>query len=99
MTWKEWSNALIGTGPYANGSNDIKLEITAYMEQKFLEFYYRIPLCGTTVCSLLSYKADYYTWDYNIMYGFGGLALMTYNYTDAEWAAYVAEQGGVLNYK
>ena len=99
MTWKEWSNALIGTGPYANVSNDIKLEITAYMEQKFLEFYYRIPLCGTTVCSLLSYKADYYTWDYNIMYGFGGLALMTYNYTDAEWAAYVAEQGGVLNYK
>ena len=99
MTWQEWSNALIGTGAYANVSNDIKLEITAYMEQKFLEFYYRIPLCGTTVCSLLSYKADYYTWDYNIMYGFGGLALMTYNYTDAEWAAYVAEQGGVLNYK
>ena len=23
---------------------------------------------------------------------------MTYNYTDAEWDAYVAEQGGTLNY-
>ena len=99
MTWQDWSRSMIGTGKFANVSNDIKLEITAAMEQEFLEFYYRIPLCGTTICSLLSYKADYYTWDYNIMYGFGGLELMTYNYDDAEWAVYVAEQGGTLNYK
>jgi oligopeptide transport system substrate-binding protein len=33
------------------------------------------------------------------MYGFGGLELMSYNYTDAEWDAYVASQGGTLNYK
>ena len=69
------------------------------LEEEFLKFYYRIPLCGTTICSLLSYKADYYTWDYNIMYAFGGLELMSYNYTDAEWDAYVAAQGGTLNYK
>ena len=99
MTWQEWSNSMIGTGKYANVDNDLKLEITAALEEAYLKLYYRIPLCGTTVCSLLSYKADYYTMNYNIMYGFGGLELMTYNYTDAEWSVYVAEQGGQLNYK
>ena len=99
MTWKEWSGSMIGTGKFANASNETKLAITAAMEEEFLKFYYRIPLCGTTICSLLSFKADYYTWEYNIMYGFGGLELMTYNYTDAEWAEYVASQGGELNYK
>ena len=99
MTWYEWSGSMIGTGKFANADNETKLKITAAMEEEFLKFYYRIPLCGSTICSLLSYKADYYTWDYNIMYGFGGLELMTYNYTDAEWAAYVASQNGTLNYK
>ena len=99
MTWQEWSRALVGTGAYAGADFDTKLKVTATMEEEFLKFYYRIPLCGTTVCSLLSYKADYYTWEYNIMYGFGGLELMSYNYTDAEWAAYVQAQGGTLNYK
>ena len=99
MTWQEWSRCMLGGGKYFEASNEVKLQITAAMEEEFLKFYYRIPLCGTTVCSLLSYKADYYTWDYNIMYGFGGLELMTYNYTDAEWAEYVAQQNGTLNYK
>ena len=99
MTWQDWSRSMIGTGKFASADFDTKLKITATMEEEFLKFYYRIPLCGTTVCSLLSYKADYYTWDYNIMYGFGGLELMSYNYTDAEWDAYVAAQGGTLNYK
>ena len=99
MTWKEWSNSMIGTGVYADADFETKLQITADMEEEYLKFFYRIPLCGTTICSLLSYKADYYTWDYNIMYGFGGLELMTYTYDDAAWAAYVASQGGTLNYK
>ena len=60
---------------------------------------YRIPLCATTICSLLTYQADYYTQEYNIMYGYGGLELMTYNYTDAEWADFVASQGGNLSYE
>ena len=42
---------------------------------------------------------DYYTDEYNIMYGFGELRLMTYNYTDAEWDEYVAEEGGTLSYE
>jgi oligopeptide transport system substrate-binding protein len=47
----------------------------------------------------MSYQCNQYTQDYNIMYGFGGIELMTFNYTDAEWTAYVAEQGGTLSYE
>ncbi|MGM9624894.1 MAG: hypothetical protein ACI3XM_04210, partial [Eubacteriales bacterium] len=98
-TWKDWSNALIGNGDYANASFDVKLYVTAQMEEQYLKKYYRIPLAGTTSCELLSYKNSYYTEEYNIMYDFGGLRLMTYNYTDAEWTAFVAEQGGTLSYE
>ncbi|MGN0627389.1 MAG: ABC transporter substrate-binding protein [Oscillospiraceae bacterium] len=99
MTWQAWSNALIGSGPYAAADNQTKLEITAKMEEEFLKKYYRIPLAGTTACFMLSYQCSYYTENYNIMYDFGGLRLMQYNYTDAEWAAFVAEQGGTIAYE
>lgn len=99
MSWKDWSNALIGSGQFTEADNKTKLAITAQLEELYLEKYYRIPLCGTTACSLLSYKNSYYTEDYNIMYDFGGMRLMTYNYDDAEWAAFVAEQGGTLSYE
>ena len=98
MTWQEWSGSMAGTGKYANVSNETKLQILADIEENFLKQYYCIPVCSTTVCSMLSYKTSYYTENYSIMYGFGGLRLMKYNYTDAEWDAYVAEQGGQLGY-
>lgn len=99
MSWQAWSNALIGTGRFADADNRTKLEITARLEELYLKKYYRIPVCGTTVCSVLSYKNSYYTEDYNIMYGFGGMRLMSYNYTDAEWNSFIAEQGGTLSYE
>ena len=99
MTWQEWSNSMISGAVYADAPNSLKLEITAMLEEEFLKTYYRIPLCGTTICSLLAYKADNYTDNYHIMYGFGGFNLMTYNYDDAGWADYVASEGGTLNYR
>lgn len=99
MTWQEWSRALVGTGKFANADFKVKLAVTATMEKEFLQKFYRIPLAGSCIASLLSYQVSYYTEDYNIMYGFGGIELMTYNYTDAEWATYVADQGGELSYE
>jgi oligopeptide transport system substrate-binding protein len=69
------------------------------MEEEYLKFYYRIPLAGTCIASLLSYQAEYYTEEYSIMYGFGGLELMTYNYNDAEWADFIAESNGAISYE
>ena len=99
MSWQAWSRALIGSGPYADADFATKLHVTAVMEEEYLKKYYRIPLAGTTACELLSYQLSYYTENYNIMYGFGGLELMSYNYTDAEWAEYVASEGGTLSYE
>jgi oligopeptide transport system substrate-binding protein len=99
MTWQAWGNSMIGTGKYANASNEVKLTITSMLETKFLEKYYRIPLAGTTVCSLLSYQFGYYTDEYNMAYGFGGSRLMTMNYDDAAWAKFVKKNKGTLNYE
>ena len=99
MTWQDWSRALVGTGPYANASIGIKLDITAAMEREFLKKYYRIPLAASCAAYLQSFQVQDYTENYNIMYGFGGLELMTYNYSDAQWAEYVAKAGGTLSYE
>lgn len=99
MTYQEWSRSMMGTGKFAEASNETKLAITAALEKQFLSFYYRIPLASSAACFLLSYQIGYYTENYNIMYGFGGMRLMHYNYTDAEWAAEVAANGGTVNYK
>ena len=98
MTWQDWSRALIGTGPYAGADNKLKLDITAQMEELYLKKYYRIPLMSTTACFMVSYQLDYYTENYNIMYGFGGLRLLQYNYTDAEWDEYVESVNHELGY-
>lgn len=99
MTWQKWSNALTGSGKYANVDNELKLAITAKMEEEYLKFYYRIPLCGSTSAFLLGYQVSYFTETYNIMYDFGGFRLMKFNYNDAEWAKYVADHGGTIDYK
>ena len=88
-----------GTGVYAAADPKVKLAVLAGMEKNYLEKYYRIPLATSTVCSLLSFKTDYYTEDYNFAYGWGGLELMKYNYNDTEWAEFVASQNGQLNYE
>ena len=51
--------------------------------------------------SLISFKADYITYEYNTFMAYGGIQYMTYNYDDAEWAEFVAENAvaGELNYK
>ena len=98
-TYKWWSGSMSGTGAYADADFETKLLILSKLENSFLSKYYRIPLASSTSCSMLSYKMNYYTESYNIMYGFGGLRLISYNYTNGEWAKYVSEQGGTLNYK
>jgi len=99
MTWQQWSGSMLGAGQFANESNETKLQITAQMEKLYLEKYYRIPLATSTTCSLLAFKANFLTPDYNLAYGWGGMELMHYNYNDQEWADFVKAQGGNLNYE
>ena len=48
--------------------------------------------------ALLSQQVYYVVEEYNPICGRGGIQYLKYNYNDAEWAAYVAENGGELQY-
>lgn len=98
MTWQKWSQSLLSGEIYGEASNATKLHIFATMEEELLKKYYFIPIDAMTATVMLSYKQSMYTENYSIMYGWGGNRLMHFNYTDAEWAEYVASQNGSISY-
>ena len=99
MTWQAWSQSLDGNGQFATSSMETRLYILSQLEKQFLEKFYCIPLASKTDCTLMGYKYSYYTYNYSVMYQYGGLELYQPNYTDAEWTELVASQGGTLNYE
>ena len=103
LTLLEWYDCLNGGGKYDwyEGAleNDKRVLLIAALEKEILSVYYSVPLYNSFAASLLSYKVDYVTYTYNTFMGYGGIQYMTYNYTDAEWTAYVASQNGEINYK
>ncbi len=86
-TWAWWAQNLCDGGELASLRQEDRLALLATLEQKLLEKYYTIPLATTADCFLLSQKLHCYTDDYNVLYGFGGLRLLQYDYTDAQWQA------------
>ncbi len=87
----DWSEAAL--------KQEQRLQLIAALEAQVLQTYYTVPLLNSFGASLLSYKVDYITYEYNTFMGYGGLKYMTYNYTDSEWAEAVAAQGNELDYK
>ncbi len=87
---------------YVCGAMDEKpaerLTILAAIEGAVLLNYNFIPLNGDASALLKGQQIEYYSDEYNMMMGFGGLKYNTYNYTDAEWEEYVASQNGELDY-
>lgn len=96
-TFYNWSMSITAGGKYANDMN-ARLFVLAAVETGIIKTYQCIPWSTMTSCSLYSQKTKLGTTTYNIMYAYGGVRHMTYNYTDAEWDAYVAKQG-TLNYE
>ena len=106
LTLKQWSDALNGATvevdgvQYNYGTADvqIRLNILAACEGKILESYNYLPMLQDGSMALLSQQVFYVIDDYNPIIGRGGITYAKYNYTDAEWAEYVASQGGELQY-
>ncbi|HAT83566.1 MAG TPA: hypothetical protein DE061_00695 [Clostridiales bacterium] len=69
------------------------------VETAILEAYYSIPVYSRYSASLMGYKTDYISYEYNTFMGYGGIRYMSYNFDDAEWNAFVQSKGGKLNYK
>ena len=69
------------------------------VETAILQAYYSIPVYSRYSASLMGYKTDYISYEYNTFMGYGGIRYMSYNFDDAEWDAFVQSKGGELNYK
>lgn len=96
----DWYALLNGDWKTGFLNEEYRLDLIAALEAQVLLHYYTVPLTNHFSASLMSYKTDYITYDYNTFMGYGGVRYLHYNYDDAEWAAYVKSQkDGVLNYK
>jgi hypothetical protein len=106
---KNWCDALNGTtvtfkdgNDYCFGDGvadvDTRLLILSKLEAAVLNTYNYIPMMQNASKFLLTKKAFYVVEEYNPVMGRGGITYLKYNYSDEEWKAYVAEQGGQLTY-
>ena len=109
MNLREWSDALNGAAVPAEDGNTYnfgdgmadsqdRLTILAAIETQILGTYNYLPMLQDGSMALLSQQVYYVVEEYNPILGRGGIQYLRYNYDDAEWAAYVAENGGELTY-
>ena len=79
----------------------IRLAILAAVETAVLQQYDMLPINLDASANLKGMKIKYGTEEYVYGVGRGGIKYMTYNYSDTEWAAFLAEhlEDGQLNYK
>ena len=99
MSLVDWYTALNekwGTGLL---DEEFRLPLIAALEKEVLTQYYTLPVSNNYTASLISYKVDYATYDYNRFMAYGDLRYLTYHYDDLEWSNFVNKQGGTLNYK
>lgn len=105
MTLMEWYGCLNGSGEDYDWSasaveNEVRLPLIAALEKQILLAYYTVPISYSYTASLLSFKVEYASREYNTFMAYGGLRYMTFNYDDAEWAKFCKQQsGGNIDYK
>lgn len=94
--WTLWANNAdveiidAAIGKFADLSYDTRCAFTAKMEECFLSYYTTTPMYYRNVASLESQKVNFPVDTYLQLIGFGGMEYMTYNYDDAGWADYIA---------
>jgi hypothetical protein len=108
MSVRDWSDALNGKTVTSSGRSynfgadqadkETRLTILAGIEGAVLQTYDYIPMLQDAEMKLLSRQVSYVVEEYNPVMSRGGLAYLRYAYDDAEWAEYVAGQGGQLKY-
>lgn len=100
---EEWRLILQGKADcpvnFKNFPMDDQLAALGAVETAILEAYYSIPVYSRYSASLMGYKVDYVSYDYNTFMGYGGIRYMKYNYDDTAWKAFVDSNNGTLDYK
>lgn len=96
-TYYEWFEKLY-FGEYAIAEADVRNQILASLELNLMLKYRDCPFFSPSSAELLSMKIAYPTYEEVFEVGYGGIRCMTFNYTDAEWADYCAQNDNQLNY-
>jgi hypothetical protein len=99
----DWYNILNGAHEDYNWAaglveDKIRLNLIAALEKEILSVYYTVPLQNHYSATLISYKWEYASRDYNTFMGYGGLRYMTYNYTDEEWTKFCEDNNYQIDY-
>ena len=76
----EWNRAITKDGQYFDAPHSVRLTVLAGIEQRILEEAHCFPVSVSSSLSVHSDKIRYGSGVYNVMYGFGGVRHMTYNY-------------------
>lgn len=96
--WTLWTNSATtevpniytALGSFSDYAYSTRCEVLAATEQCFMNWFTTTSLYYRNVASLVSQKGDYAVDNYLTIIGFGGLEFYTFNYDDAEWAEYIA---------
>ena len=84
---------------FKNFPMEDQLTALGAVETAILKEYYSIPVFSRYSASLMGYKVDYVSYEYNTFMEYGGIRYMTFNYDDTAWAEFVASNNNILNYK
>lgn len=108
MSLCNWYKCLNGLADKANGDTEVynwdagyapasaRLVVLAALEEKVIQKAYSVMLIGEYSGELSSPKFSQISYDYNTFMGYGGMRYLVVNYTDAEWAEYVAAHNNDL---
>lgn len=108
MSLCNWYKCLNGLADKANGDTEVynwdagyapasaRLVVLAALEEKVIQKAYLVMLIGEYSGELSSPKFSQISYDYNTFMGYGGMRYLVVNYTDAEWAEYVAAHNNDL---
>lgn len=108
MSLCNWYKCLNGLADKANGDTEVynwdagyapasaRLVVLAALEEKVIQKAYSVMLIGEYSGELSSPKFSNISYDYNTFMGYGGMRYLVVNYTDAEWAEYVAAHNNDL---
>ncbi len=96
--WAMWANNATSDvpvifeklGAFADYDYSTRCEIVAGVEHAFMNWFTTTSLYYRNVASLNSQKVNDCSDTYLTLVGFGGIDYITYNYDDAAWADYIA---------
>lgn len=96
QNWANWCNSQNvpsieeKLGKFADYTYDTRLQFATAVEGAFMNWYPCSSIYYRNTASMNSQKVNTVVDSYVTLIGFGGIQYMTYNYDDAEWADYIA---------